>query len=334
MNRHHSLAHAAANSGNVDTSGEYDMANIYDELRAAQGGHALDNLSRQFGLTPQQAENVVRSVLPQISAQLERNTLSRGGLADLVNALGQGHHEAYLDNPSALSNPEVRTDGDAVLGHILGSKDKSRAVADRAALSSGVSSSIIKMMLPYIASMLMGALSKQFKGGIGDILGRMGGVSVPAGRGGDGSMRMPELPRMPEGGDMGGGPFGGGTMESEPSRVPGRGGLQLPPETTNRVPGMGSGSPLPLPGDKVPGIPGNADNPFGDLSDIIRRGGRMPSGSAPSPDAAGGGVLWSIVRGILGSALGFQSRGVLGWLFRVIFVKFGWTILRRVLFGR
>lgn len=291
---------------------------IIDVLRQAQGGQAFDNLARTFGITSEQAEAVVRAVVPKLSEGIERNTLSRGGLADLVAALGQGH-DAALDRPDILGNDAVRDDGNDILGHILGTKDRSRAVADRAALSSGVSSSLIRMMLPFIASMLMGALSKQFKGGIGDILGKMGGAFPDAGGSSPGMPelpRMPEMPRMPEARPM---PDATGGLGSS------RGGI-----------GRGSmpQSPLPLPGD--PPNPEVQDNPYGDLSDILRRG-QLPGG-AKIPDmgggAAGGGALWSIVRGLLGSILGFQSKGLLSWILRVVVAKYGWAILKGILGGR
>lgn len=292
--------------------------NIVDVLRQSQNGQAFDNLARTFGITPAEAEAVVRAVVPKLSDGIERNTLSRGGLADLVEALGQGH-EAILNQPQAIGSDATRSDGDAILGHILGSKDRSRAVADTAALSSGVSSSLIRMMLPFIASLVMGAISKQFKGGIGDILGKMGG-GIPGGDGGN-MPRMPDLPRMPE--------------------MPGGSGLPRMPRGSG-LPGMPGGgtlpqSPLPLPGEP-PVAPGMGDNPYGDLSDILRRG-RLPGGGS-IPDlgggagAGGGGALWSIVRNLLGGILGFQSRGLFSWILRVVVAKYGWAILRSILAGR
>ena len=51
---------------------------ILDIIRSAQGGQFVGNLARQFGLTPQQANALLEAVLPQLSAGIERNTLSRG----------------------------------------------------------------------------------------------------------------------------------------------------------------------------------------------------------------------------------------------------------------
>lgn len=115
------------------------------------------------------------------------------------------------------------------------------------------------------------------------------------------------------------------------SKIPNLGGGSSAPSMPGGsapLPRAGSGSPLPGPeGMEMPGR-----NPYGDLSDIIRRGGS--SGGT----AAGGGTLWRIVRGIIGTALGFQSRGVISWILRYVVMRFGASILRtifrRVVTGR
>ena len=71
---------------------------------------------------------------------------------------------------------------------------------------------------------------------------------------------------------------------------------------------------------------GGAQNPYGDLSDIIRRGGRNNTDAAP----AEGGTLWRMVRSILGGALGFQSRGVMSWILRYVVLRFGASIVRTI----
>jgi hypothetical protein len=52
------------------------------------------------------------------------------------------------------------------------------------------------------------------------------------------------------------------------------------------------------------------------------------------PGNASGGGLWSVVRRVIGSALGFGNRGILGWLVRLIVMRWGWRLLQRVLLGR
>ena len=52
-------------------------------------------------------------------------------------------------------------DGNAILGHLFGSKDVSRAVASHASQKTGIGSDVLKKLLPLVATMAMGSLSKQ-----------------------------------------------------------------------------------------------------------------------------------------------------------------------------
>ena len=172
------------------------MQQITDVIASAQGGEAIPNLGRAFGLSTQQTEAVLAEVLPALVRGIERNTLSRGGLADLVKALGAGHHEAVLERPEAWGDRRVQQDGHGILGHILGSEGRALGLAVQTSRATGISDSIIQMLLPILAQMLMGAISRWLKGGLGDIAGRL-----PGGDGGGGGMPF----SMPGGGRSGGG---------------------------------------------------------------------------------------------------------------------------------
>ena len=82
-----------------------------------------------------------------------------------------------LEQPAALDETAAVDEGNGILGHIFGSKDVSRQVAARAAESSGVDSSILKKMLPMLASVAMGAMAKQGfgSGSAGQAAGDQGG---------------------------------------------------------------------------------------------------------------------------------------------------------------
>jgi len=69
-------------------------------------------------------------------------------LAGLLGALQGGQHEQYLENPQMLGQPQTVNDGNAILGHLFGSKDVSRAVAGRAAEQTGIGSDVLKKLLP------------------------------------------------------------------------------------------------------------------------------------------------------------------------------------------
>jgi hypothetical protein len=87
-------------------------------------------------------------VVPALAAGFQRNLQSQGGLENLMSALSSGNHGQYIDNPLSLGDDSAVTDGNGILGHLLGSKDVSREVASRAAAQTGLSADILKRMLP------------------------------------------------------------------------------------------------------------------------------------------------------------------------------------------
>lgn len=68
------------------------------------------------------------------------------------------------DNPASIADQALIKDGNGILGHIFGSKDVSRNVAGRAAEQTGISSAILRKMLPMVATLVVGALSKKASG--------------------------------------------------------------------------------------------------------------------------------------------------------------------------
>jgi hypothetical protein len=79
----------------------------------------------------------------------------------LLDAVRGGSHARYVDQPSTLRREETVADGNAILEHILGSKDISRAVATQAAAQTGIGADALKKLLPIAATLVMGSLAKQ-----------------------------------------------------------------------------------------------------------------------------------------------------------------------------
>ena len=146
---------------------------MHDTLRQAQGGSVADKLAAAFALAPAKAEAVLRAALPELAWHLHKNMLSRGGLADLVEALARGHHIAYLSLDNVFRDEAARKDGEAILGHILGSKDRSRTVAVRVARQTGVSDRMVRDMLPGLAAVSMGSLALRAKTMLADIVAQV-----------------------------------------------------------------------------------------------------------------------------------------------------------------
>lgn len=91
--------------------------------------------------------------------------------------MSTGGHEDYLSAPDVFTDDRARDDGNAILGHILGSRGASRRVAGGAAQAAGLGGDVVKRMLPYLASILMGSVARSGKGALEDVLSRL-----PAGR--------------------------------------------------------------------------------------------------------------------------------------------------------
>jgi len=125
------------------------------------GGSAVRQLADNFGLNENQAISAISNLVPALGQGLARNASTAGGLEGLMGALAGGGHQRYLEDPSTLSQEETVRDGNGILGHILGSKDVSRQVAQQASERTGVGADVLKKMLPVVAAMTMGTLSRQ-----------------------------------------------------------------------------------------------------------------------------------------------------------------------------
>jgi hypothetical protein len=157
------------------------MNNLFDMINNAQGGNAVENLARQYGLSSDQAQGAIEALLPALSMGMQRQSQSVNGLEGLLQSFGGGQHAEVFDADGDGIPDNAQDQGNNVLAQLFGSKDVSRAVAQEASLMSGVSSTILKQMLPVIASMVMGGM---FKSAMGNGLGGLVGQAMQGGLGG------------------------------------------------------------------------------------------------------------------------------------------------------
>lgn len=145
------------------------MDYLFDLIEKAQNGQAINNMAAQFGMSSEQMQQAVQAVMPAFSYGLKRNTQDPMGLQSFLSALGTGHHQNYFNDQAAAFGETGHTEGNAILGHLFGSKDVSRAIAQQASFTSGIGADIVQKMLPIIASMIMGGLSRQTQSGSGPL---------------------------------------------------------------------------------------------------------------------------------------------------------------------
>jgi hypothetical protein len=121
----------------------------------------IETVSKQFGLDGGQTGDAVSKILGALGGGVQKNVTQKGGMESLMGALTKGNHSQYVDQPEqAASNV---SEGNNILGHLLGSKEASRDVASQIGQSTGIDADLIKKMLPMVAMMGMGAMSKGAK---------------------------------------------------------------------------------------------------------------------------------------------------------------------------
>jgi hypothetical protein len=304
------------------------MPNLNEILADAQGGDAVNAIGREFGLTPRQTEAAVAALLPAISMGLKQSTATPEGLGNLFSVMGrQPELQAMYDDPVTALSGQGRAAGNEVLSTMFGSPDASRAIVDQAQRFSGVSSGILKKLLPVLAGILISGLMKGGSGqaapsapspssgqggGLGDILGQIFGRGAP-GSPGSAPTPAPSSPAPPTspGQDGGLGDILGQIFGRE---APGSAGS--PPSSGQAAP-----APTGAPGGDLLGqILREFEKGIreGRIKPVIIGGGPvqipMPGQPGPTPGGQaqpqfpGGDIFGQILRDLLGGAAGGQPR--------------------------
>jgi hypothetical protein len=170
------------------------------DLLQQMGG--IQSLARELGVDESQAMAGAAALVPAIlggfKKQAQAQPTGLEGLAGMLGGLGGG---GLLDDVLAPQPTNVGR-GNDVLGQIFGSREVSRTVAGNAATRTGLDPALLKKMLPIVAMLVAGYMSRQAPaatrpaqapagGGLGDLLGGMLGAS-PAG----GTQGLPGLAAM------------------------------------------------------------------------------------------------------------------------------------------
>lgn len=131
------------------------MVNLFDIMRNAQAGAGLQNLSRQFGLTPADTQRALDVLLPAFSLCFERVVHDPNAFARLLQVVASGQYAPFFDAPATLSAASLASGSD-VLTRLMGSKEASRRVAEQGAAATGMGVDILQQMLPMVAATLIG----------------------------------------------------------------------------------------------------------------------------------------------------------------------------------
>jgi hypothetical protein len=174
----------------------------------------LQSIARELGISESEAASGAAALAPAILGGFQNQAQNQpGGVEGLGGLLGQLGGGGLMDNV-VQPQPTDIAPGNQLLGHIFGSKDVSRTVAQNAAAQTGLQPTILKKMLPMLTMLLAGYMARQagqraraaggVGGGLGSILGGM------LGSGGLGGALGGVLGSLGGGGSAGGASTGGG----------------------------------------------------------------------------------------------------------------------------
>ncbi|RWH73358.1 DUF937 domain-containing protein [Mesorhizobium sp.] len=278
------------------------MPSLFDIFAQAQNGAGMQALAQQYGLSMQQTQAAVQALLPAFSQGLQRNTADPYGMGAFMTAMASGQHAKYFEDATRAFSPQGIDEGNGILGHLFGSKDLSRAVANQAAQATGLSQQVLQQMLPAMASMMMGGLFKQTNNQLtgGQMqAGGFGGTGNPLGEIIEQMMRQgglapsPQTRQAPAPNPYGENPlgkvlqdmFGGGAAQpqGQPQQAPNPYGENPLGKVLQDMFGGGAQSQ---------GLPQQTQSPYGDnplgkiFEEMLRQGGGfgVPGGqTAPQP---------------------------------------------------
>ncbi|MDO1500683.1 DUF937 domain-containing protein [Winogradskyella maritima] len=139
------------------------MSGILDLLNSDVGRAIISGTSRQTGVQEDKTSHLLTMAMPVLMKAMERNAANPQGAEGLLGALNSKHDGSILDNLGGLFSggvdQNVMTDGEKILGHVLGGKR--RGVETALSQHSGVDSGSVAQILKVAAPILMGMLGKQ-----------------------------------------------------------------------------------------------------------------------------------------------------------------------------
>ena len=140
---------------------------LMDILLNSGNGDLVKHVSKTAGLDESSANDLLKTLgsamMGSLKGRVESDKHDSSGLEDLLK---DSKYANMIDSPSEhYNNPKMKDYGDDLLSHITGSKENSINIANEVAQKTGVSSSLIKSLLPMLAPLVIGTLGKGMFGG-------------------------------------------------------------------------------------------------------------------------------------------------------------------------
>ena len=155
------------------------MFNLSEIMQSAQGGQAVANIARQFGLPTEQAQAAIDGLLPAFSMALQGHAQNMGSLAQIAGTMMSAQHAGTFDDPNSHLTQQTMAAGTNVLGQLFGQGQAISAIVQQVSKATGINPGVLMAMMPIIASMLMSGLFKSASSqGLGGLLGQLASAAL------------------------------------------------------------------------------------------------------------------------------------------------------------
>lgn len=135
------------------------MDSIMQILVSQLSGDAVGKISQQIGVDETKAQQAVGMALPMLIGALSRNTNQASGAEALTNALKRDHDGSILNNlPQAVTKQETISDGQAILGHVMGNKQS--GFVNSVSKATGMEAAQVTQLFAMLAPIVLGALGQ------------------------------------------------------------------------------------------------------------------------------------------------------------------------------
>ena len=121
----------------------------------------IKTIAKQVGIDADSAGSLIGKLAPILMGGAKSNLQSDKDSGGLIKHIESSNYADMFDKPEeAIQQDNYKDMGNDILAELTGSKENSREVAKKVEEETGMSSSIIKSMLPMLAPLVIGALTK------------------------------------------------------------------------------------------------------------------------------------------------------------------------------
>lgn len=152
------------------------MSNLVDGILAQLGPAGVTQIAKSLGVDEDVMGPAVAAAIPAIIGGMARNASDPQGAESLSSALDDHNPSIFDGLGGLLGGGSGLADGAKILGHVFGNRRPN--VESNLANQSGLNIDVIMKLLPILAPLVMGYLSREKQdrgldaGGLGSVLGQ------------------------------------------------------------------------------------------------------------------------------------------------------------------